>query len=158
MPTISGESDSNKYGNQEASFINRTPISYRRSIVKLFRDFTLKTNKNEMGRPERIIEFFAEIRKEDVNQVYLDYYDRVQNVRKGGNAILNQEDLFHLIEKFVWEHCEEKVVGINTAFQIGDFAKQCNFFYQNKIDRGLIHLQQIQERMLLHFHSALKQK
>lgn len=124
----------NKYRDSEADFINRTPIMYRRSVIKVFRDYSLKSNNNEMGRPERIIEEFASILKEDINKVYLQYYEKVQNIRKGVNAVLNQEGLFHLVEQFVWKYCEDKMLTLNTSIHLSKFAKYTSHFFENSSD------------------------
>ena len=89
-----------KYGRTEAAFLNRTPIYYRRTVVAAFRKFTLKKNKNEMARPERVIEEFSYLLGSDINEVYDRYYEKIRNLRRGTNAIFNDEEFFLLVERY----------------------------------------------------------
>lgn len=120
-----------RYGRKEAAFLNRTPIYYRRTVVAAFRKFTLKKNNNEMGRPERIIEEISDYLGEDINEVYDRYYEKIRNLRKGTNAIFNDEEFFLLVEQFVMKYCPEQVSGTNVISSTVNFGEASVRFYSD---------------------------
>lgn len=129
-----------KYTDDQADFINRTPLLYRRSVVKLFRDFTTAPNKHYLTKPEGVIQELASISKKDVNAIHDEYYDHIQNIRQDkSTTVLKNEELFYLIEEFVWRNCEEEVAGLNVVIALHNFGvSTVNFFSEKEQDSETI--------------------
>lgn len=107
-----------KYNQKTALFLSRTPINYRISVMKVFKEFAKSSNPHPMAKPERILQEFAVMSGRNINEVILEYEDKLSNLRRNGEAVLKQEDFFGLIEKFVWKYCEDHISGLNIGDSI----------------------------------------
>ncbi|MCU7846951.1 MAG: hypothetical protein KZQ89_02930 [Candidatus Thiodiazotropha sp. (ex Lucinoma kastoroae)] len=129
MPKKKIKSTENKYREKEAAFLNRTPVFYRMSVVKVFRDYTDRLNGSGMSKPERIVQEFANVSGENINIAYDQYYEKIRNLRRGNDAVLKQEEFFLLVEAFVWKYCEADISGLNINMSLQIFGKAyCNLF------------------------------
>lgn len=117
-----------KYSARQVKLINRTTLTYRKSVLKIFRDIVDGKEIDHLTKPENIIEEFSKLLDQDINEVHDIYYRRLENLIGGSDAVLKQDDLFSLVEKIVWDNRESEIVGANIEIRLHQFAKSYCIF------------------------------
>lgn len=118
-----------EFNEEQAAFFRDYPQDYRRMILKVFREFTNEKG-NEMGKPISIVNQFTDYMGENINNIYDDYYEYIRNMKKNTNSVLKDKEKFLLLERFVWDHCKDRIETVRTSSAVQELYLSLKLFFR----------------------------